>query len=63
MLLDITVAEMDADGAIRRLPWSIDGLRTFAVVLAEATTSKSVPRSSFHARVFVSSVANSLLSA
>jgi adenylate cyclase len=37
----------DADGAIRRLPWSIDGLRTFGVVLAEAATGKAVPRSSF----------------
>jgi adenylate cyclase len=37
----------DADGAIRRLPWSVDGLRTFAVVLAEAATGKPVPRSSF----------------
>ena len=39
--------EADADGAIRRLPWQIDGLRTFGVVLAEAATGKPVSRASF----------------
>ena len=37
----------DADGAIRRVSWSVDGLNTFSVALAEAATGKAVPRASF----------------
>lgn len=37
----------DRDGVIRRMAYSIQGLNTFSVVLGEALSGRSVPRSSF----------------
>lgn len=37
----------DSDGAIRRLPYSFEGLRSFAVVAVEAARGRAIPASRF----------------
>jgi adenylate cyclase len=37
----------DSDGAIRRLPYSFEGLRSFAVVAAETASGRAIPASRF----------------